>query len=93
MSCLRWPGLLRAHPVRYFAPLQVRVVQHKQTKDLYALKYINKARCVKQRAVSNIVQERRLLEEVRCNPPKSSSPRVAVIRPQFRLTPRIVTLP
>lgn len=47
------------------APTQVRVVQHKQTKDLYALKYINKARCVKQKAVSNIVQERRLLEEVR----------------------------
>lgn len=43
---------------------QVRVVQHKQTKDLYALKYINKAKCVKMKAVANIVQERRLLEEV-----------------------------
>ncbi|KAF9647211.1 kinase-like protein [Thelephora ganbajun] len=43
---------------------KVRVVQHKQTKDLYALKYINKARCVKQKAVSNIIQERRLLEEI-----------------------------
>ena len=40
------------------------MVQHKQTKDLYALKYINKAKCVKMKAVSNIVQERRLLEEV-----------------------------
>lgn len=46
---------------------QVRVVQHKQSKDIYALKYINKARCVKQKAVSNIIQERRLLEEVRCH--------------------------
>lgn len=45
--------------------MQVRVVQHKQTKDLYALKYINKAKCVKMRAVANIIQERRLLEEVR----------------------------
>ncbi|KAG8857622.1 hypothetical protein FRB96_005640 [Tulasnella sp. 330] len=43
---------------------KVRVVQHKQTKDLYALKYINKAKCVKMRAVANIIQERRLLEEI-----------------------------
>ncbi len=44
--------------------IQVRVVQHKQSKTLYALKYINKAKCVKMKAVANIVQERRLLEEV-----------------------------
>ncbi|KDN52150.1 kinase-like protein [Tilletiaria anomala UBC 951] len=43
---------------------KVRVVQHKQTKNLYALKYINKAKCIKMRAVSNIIQERRLLEEI-----------------------------
>ncbi|KAG8965660.1 hypothetical protein FRC03_000295 [Tulasnella sp. 419] len=43
---------------------KVRVVQHKQTKDLYALKYINKAKCVKMKAVANIIQERRLLEEI-----------------------------
>ncbi|KAI0047238.1 Pkinase-domain-containing protein [Auriscalpium vulgare] len=43
---------------------KVRVVQHKQTRDLYALKYINKSKCVKMKAVANIVQERRLLEEV-----------------------------
>lgn len=43
---------------------QVRVVQHKQSKTLYALKYINKAKCVKMKAVANIIQERRLLEEV-----------------------------
>ncbi|KZV92519.1 kinase-like protein [Exidia glandulosa HHB12029] len=43
---------------------KVRVVQHKQSNELYALKYINKAKCVKMRAVSNIVQERRLLEEI-----------------------------
>ncbi|KAF8754396.1 kinase-like protein [Rhizoctonia solani] len=42
---------------------KVRVVQHKQTRDLYALKYINKAKCVKMKAVANIIQERRLLEE------------------------------
>jgi len=44
--------------------LKVRFVQHKQTKDLYALKYINKAKCVKMKAVANIIQERKLLEEV-----------------------------
>ncbi|PWN51272.1 kinase-like protein [Violaceomyces palustris] len=43
---------------------KVRVVQHKQTKDLYALKYINKQKCIKMKAVSNIIQERRLLEEI-----------------------------
>ncbi|GAA5926395.1 hypothetical protein JCM1841_007004 [Sporobolomyces salmonicolor] len=43
---------------------KVRVVQHKQTKTLYALKYINKARISKQHAVNNIIQERRLLEEI-----------------------------
>ena len=45
--------------------LKVRVVQHKQTSELYALKYINKAKCVKMKAVPNVIQERRLLEEVR----------------------------
>ncbi|KAL5531338.1 hypothetical protein ACEPAG_4215 [Sanghuangporus baumii] len=43
---------------------KVRVVQHKQTRELYALKYINKAKCVRMRAVPNVIQERRLLEEV-----------------------------
>lgn len=32
--------------------------------NLYALKYINKPKCIKMRAVSNIIQERRLLEEI-----------------------------
>ncbi|KAG1723721.1 kinase-like domain-containing protein [Suillus paluster] len=43
---------------------KVRMVQHKQTRDLYALKYINKTKCVKMKAVANIIQERRLLEEI-----------------------------
>ncbi|KZO90712.1 kinase-like protein [Calocera viscosa TUFC12733] len=43
---------------------KVRVVQHKQTKELFALKYINKSKCVKMRAITNIIQERRLLEEI-----------------------------
>ncbi|TIA81789.1 hypothetical protein E3P98_01851 [Wallemia ichthyophaga] len=43
---------------------KVRVVQHKHTKKLYALKYINKEKCVKMRAADNIIQERRLLEEI-----------------------------
>lgn len=44
--------------------LQVRVVEHKRSKKLYALKYIDKARCIRQKAIANIIQERRLLEEV-----------------------------
>jgi serine/threonine kinase 32 len=43
---------------------KVRVVQHKSTKQLYALKYINKAKCIKMRAVDNIISERRLLEQI-----------------------------
>jgi len=43
---------------------KVRVVQHKQTREMYALKYINKHKCVKMKAVANIIQERRLLEEI-----------------------------
>ena len=40
------------------------MVEHKKSKQLYALKYIDKAKCIKQKAIANIVQERRLLEEV-----------------------------
>ncbi|KLO17120.1 kinase-like protein [Schizopora paradoxa] len=43
---------------------KVRVVQHKKSKKLYALKYIEKEKCTKQKAVGNILQERQLLEEV-----------------------------
>ena len=41
------------------------MVQHKQTRELSVLKYINlKSKCVKMKAVANIIQERRLLEKV-----------------------------
>ncbi|KAI0300760.1 kinase-like protein [Russula brevipes] len=43
---------------------KVRVVEHKKSKKLYALKYMDKQQCIKQKAVPNIIQERRLLEEV-----------------------------
>jgi len=43
---------------------KVRVVEHKQTKKLYALKYVDKAKCIRQKAVANVIQERRLLEEI-----------------------------
>lgn len=63
-------GKVRFISYRYFilADLfwpQVRVVEHKKTHKLYALKYIDKSKCIKQKAVANIIQERRLLEEVR----------------------------
>ncbi|KAI8145183.1 kinase-like domain-containing protein [Fennellomyces sp. T-0311] len=41
---------------------KVRVVQHKANKRLFALKYINKAKCIRMRAIENIISERRLLE-------------------------------
>ncbi|KAF8638316.1 hypothetical protein AX17_002336 [Amanita inopinata Kibby_2008] len=43
---------------------KVRVVEHKKTHKMYALKYIDKSRCIKQDAVANVIQERRLLEEI-----------------------------
>ncbi|EGF77992.1 hypothetical protein BATDEDRAFT_91105 [Batrachochytrium dendrobatidis JAM81] len=46
---------------------KVRVVQHKGSKNIYALKYIDKAKCIQMRAVENIIQERRLLEEIESN--------------------------
>ncbi|KAJ3212715.1 hypothetical protein HK099_007672 [Clydaea vesicula] len=45
---------------------KVRVVQHRKSNSIYALKYINKAQCIKMKAVENIIQERRLLEEISC---------------------------
>ena len=70
-------GKVRSSPPRRSPPTppQVRMVQHKQTRELYALKYINKSKCVKMKAVANIVQERRLLEEVR----SSVSPTISLI--------------
>ncbi|KAJ1559621.1 hypothetical protein HK405_009928, partial [Cladochytrium tenue] len=44
--------------------LQVRIVEKKDTKRLYALKYINKLQCIKMRAIQNIFRERALLEEL-----------------------------
>lgn len=46
---------------------KVRVVQHKGTKKLYALKYINKEKCIQMKAVDNIISERRLLERIDYN--------------------------
>ncbi|RKP01217.1 hypothetical protein CXG81DRAFT_866, partial [Caulochytrium protostelioides] len=46
---------------------KVRVVQHRGTHQIYALKYINKAKCTKMKAVDNIIQERKLLEEIQNN--------------------------
>ncbi|KAI8087009.1 kinase-like domain-containing protein [Gilbertella persicaria] len=43
---------------------KVRVVQHKGTKKLYALKYINKEKCIDMNAVANIISERNLLESI-----------------------------
>ncbi|KAJ1983952.1 hypothetical protein H4R34_000964 [Dimargaris verticillata] len=44
---------------------KVRIVQHKGDKKNYALKYINKEKCVKMKAIDNIIQERRILEEIK----------------------------
>ncbi|KAI8873312.1 kinase-like protein, partial [Ramicandelaber brevisporus] len=42
---------------------RVRIVEHRgPDRQQYALKYINKQRCLQQRAVDNVVQERRILE-------------------------------
>jgi len=43
---------------------KVRIVEHRESKKLYALKYINKLQCIKIRAVQNIIRERYILEEI-----------------------------
>lgn len=43
---------------------KVRVVQHRGNKQLFALKYINKAKCIQMHAVENIISERRILESI-----------------------------
>jgi len=43
---------------------KVRIVEHRESKKLYALKYINKVQCIKIRAVQNIIRERYILEEI-----------------------------
>lgn len=43
---------------------RVRIVQHKKTKKRYALKYIDKSMCIKQKATNNIIFERNLLERI-----------------------------
>jgi len=42
----------------------VQAVQHRASKTLYALKYVDKQKCLKARAVHHILQERRLLEKI-----------------------------
>ncbi|RKP34882.1 kinase-like domain-containing protein [Dimargaris cristalligena] len=44
---------------------KVRIVQHKANKQNYALKYINKEKCIRMKAIDNIIQERRILEEIK----------------------------
>ncbi|KAI8878512.1 kinase-like protein [Backusella circina FSU 941] len=41
---------------------KVRIVQHKSNLKQYALKYISKAKCIKKKAVENILTERKVLE-------------------------------
>ncbi len=86
-----WKGFSLPRDRLSFFPItndssQVRVVQHKQTRDLYALKYINKAKCVRMKAVANVIQERRLLEEVcRFRLPLGSPPFNFAVRSTIRL--------
>lgn len=41
----------------------VRIVQKRDTKRKFALKYINKKRCIKKQAVRNMFRERLILEK------------------------------
>ncbi|RCH88533.1 hypothetical protein CU097_009696 [Rhizopus azygosporus] len=43
---------------------KVRIVEHKESHQLYALKYINKEECIKMDAVRNIIRERVILEQL-----------------------------
>ncbi|KAJ3013518.1 hypothetical protein HKX48_005720 [Thoreauomyces humboldtii] len=45
--------------------MQVSIVQRRKGGQQFALKYINKAQCIAEKAVHHVVQERNLLEEIR----------------------------
>ncbi|KAI8804542.1 kinase-like domain-containing protein [Cladochytrium replicatum] len=59
---LRHFGLLRCIGKGAFG--KVRIVEKRDTKKLYALKYINKMQCIRMRAIQNIFRERQILEEI-----------------------------
>jgi len=44
---------------------RVRIVKHRKTGDLYALKYVDKQLCLRKNVADHIIQERSLLEQVR----------------------------
>lgn len=64
-TSLSWKGSIRKS--RRISNRQVRVVQHKGNKNIYALKYINKQKCLQMSAVDNIIEERKLLEAIFSN--------------------------
>ncbi|KAK9760076.1 hypothetical protein K7432_016272, partial [Basidiobolus ranarum] len=43
---------------------KVRIVEHRDSKKLYALKYINKIECIKMNALKNVLRERNILEKL-----------------------------
>ncbi|ORX89718.1 kinase-like protein [Basidiobolus meristosporus CBS 931.73] len=43
---------------------KVRIVEHKETKKQYALKYINKVECIRMNALKNVLRERNILEKL-----------------------------
>ncbi|KAI7905515.1 kinase-like domain-containing protein [Cokeromyces recurvatus] len=43
---------------------KVRIVEHRETRQLYALKYINKEECIRMDAARNIIRERVILEQL-----------------------------
>ncbi|TPX52417.1 hypothetical protein CcCBS67573_g09875 [Chytriomyces confervae] len=45
---------------------KVKIVKHKNTKHEYALKYISKQLCIEKRAITSIIQERDMLEDIHC---------------------------
>ncbi|KAI8827596.1 kinase-like domain-containing protein [Chytriomyces cf. hyalinus JEL632] len=45
---------------------KVKIVKHKNTKNEYALKYISKQLCIEKRAITSIIQERDMLEDINC---------------------------
>ncbi|KAI8388502.1 kinase-like domain-containing protein [Radiomyces spectabilis] len=43
---------------------KVRIVEHRETRKLYALKYISKLECIHMDAVRNVIKERTILEQL-----------------------------
>ena len=61
---LCWVMLLLPGVIYWFSYVQVCIVQKKDTKKMYAMKYMNKSMCINKDAIRNVFREIELLQRL-----------------------------